>query len=119
MKLLEFIQVLILGVYVVETILLGGLFLFGGFAATGTDISAARTRGALTHPITKGIFLWSTASTFVSLGLKHPIAGVAFVGCGVFFALVVLLIFSPEDRLGWPYLVLCDCLHHVVSERSF
>jgi hypothetical protein len=53
----------IMGLYLIETILLGGVFVFGGFAVTGANLSAARTRGALTHPITTGLFLWSVYST--------------------------------------------------------
>lgn len=79
-----------------ENILLAGVFLFGGFAATGTDLWAARTRGALTHPITTGIVLWTIFFTVLSVGLKHPAAGAAIVGCGVFFGLVVLLMYHQK-----------------------
>jgi hypothetical protein len=63
MNQLEFIPLSILGIYLMASFLLAGLFAFGGLAVTGTDISAARTRGALTHPITTGLFLWSVYST--------------------------------------------------------
>jgi hypothetical protein len=86
------------------SVLLGGLFAFGGFAVTGTDISAVRIRRALTHPLTTGMFLWSVYSTLVSLGFRHPLAGAAVLGGGVFFALVILLIFHQRiiwATLGW------------------
>jgi hypothetical protein len=74
----------------------GWRLLFGGFAVTGANLSAARTRGALTHPITTGIFLWSICSTLLTLASRHPLAGAAVVGCGVFFVLVVLLMFHQK-----------------------
>ena len=93
---LSCIEFFIMGLYLIETILLGGVFVFGGFAVTGTNLSAARTRGALTHPITTGIFLWSICSTLLTLASRHPVAGAAVVWCGVFFVLVVLLIFHQK-----------------------
>lgn len=49
MNLLECIQLSLFGVYFVEKILLAGVFLFGGFAATGTDLWAARSAHASDH----------------------------------------------------------------------
>jgi hypothetical protein len=46
----------------------------------------------------------SVYSTLVSLGFRHPLAGAAVLGDGVFFAPVILLIFHQKiiwATLGW------------------
>jgi hypothetical protein len=101
------------GLYLLETISLCGVFVFGGFAVTGANLPAARTRGALTHPITTGIFIWSMCSTLLTLHLRHPLAGAAVIEGGVFLFLVVLLMFHQKiiwAVLTWYCAVFCFVL---------
>ena len=116
---LSCIELFIVGLYLLETISLCGVFVFGGFAVTGANLSAARTRGALTHPITAGIFIWSICSTLLTLHLRHPLAGAAVIGGGVFLFLVVLLMF--HQKIIWAVLTwycAAACVLFCMSELS-